>query len=238
MSVSFEKNGIVRASGETINPNLLINTDFHQTYQQTSGWDTTKNGTTLAYSWGGYNSGVANPSTVYHAHMYQFNGEWVYRYIRDADNSWLGISQGGLQNKLAASKTYTFSLDTYRTGGNTNTGGPYFRKTGSTTYGFHLGQFSATTELNKWVRFSWTFTTPADIDLSYSISWYIYGGGNVGTLYMRRPKLEVGDHATPWCLAESEGIVSSTGGFAEYTVNGSNPRVYKNIVEAKDFIEW
>lgn len=100
MSVSIQKSGIVSASGTTVNPNLLVNSDFHSTYQQTTGWDTTKNGTTLASSWGGYNSGVSNPGTVYHAHMKQFDGEWVYEYIRDANNSWLGISQGGLQSVI------------------------------------------------------------------------------------------------------------------------------------------
>jgi len=40
--------------------NLLVNTHFDSRYSQTTGWDTSKNGTLLADSWGGYNSGVAN----------------------------------------------------------------------------------------------------------------------------------------------------------------------------------
>ena len=74
MSVKFEKNGVIKTSGLSDNPNILINSDFHSLYNQTSGWDTTKNGTLLASSWGGYNSGVANPSTVYHAHITNFDG--------------------------------------------------------------------------------------------------------------------------------------------------------------------
>lgn len=222
-----------------MNPNLLINTNFSQTYQQTTGWDTAKNGTTLASSWGGYNSGVTNASTVYHAHLYQFNGEWVYRYLKTDAESWLGISQVGLQSKLALNKTYTFSVDVYRTGNNYLSGGLYSYKQGASSPGWHCTGISATTESNKWVRYSLTFTIPSDIDLSKNISWYMYGtsGGN-GTLYMRRPKLEIGDYVTPWCLSESEGIMSGSDGFVEYPVNNSTPRIYKNIVETKDFIEW
>lgn len=222
-----------------MNPNLVINTDFHNTYQQTTGWDTTKNGTTLASSWGGFNSGVANASTVYHAHMTQFQGEWVYVYIKDANNSWLGIAQGSLQSKLAANKTYTWTLEQYRTGNNYCTAGLYFYKTGATSANFHCGCPGYATELNKWVKCTTTFTLPLDIDLTKGVSMYIYGHANGnGTVYMRRPKLEVGDHSTPWCLAESEGIMSYVSGFAEYDVNGSDPRIYKNIVEVQDFIEW
>lgn len=49
--------------------NILINTHFDSQTTKTSGWDTTKNGTQMASSWGGFNGGVPNPSTVYHAHL-------------------------------------------------------------------------------------------------------------------------------------------------------------------------
>lgn len=241
IAVQFEKTGVVNASGETVNPNLLTNTDFSQTYQQTTGWDTTKNGTTLANSWGGYNSGVTNASTVYHAHLTSFQGETVYAYIRTADESWLGISQGGLQSKLVANTTYTWSLDQYMIGNNFCTAGVYFYKLGGTSAGFHAGCPGYATELNKWVRCVYTFTLPSDIDLSKNVSMYIYGhngdGNKQGTVYMKRPKLEIGSVATPWCPAESEGYVETNHGFVGLQSNG-NAKIYDDLVQGYDFIEW
>ena len=223
-----------------MNPNLLINTDFSQTYQQTTGWDTAKNGTTLASSWGGYNSGVTNASTVYHAHLAMFHGEQVYEYIKTDNEAWLGVSQGGLLRSLfELNKTYTFSVDIYRTGNNYLNGGFYSIKQGETNYNWHIGQFSSSNvEKNKWVRFTYTFTVPSNIDLSKNVYWYMYGmnGGN-GTMYMKRPKIEVGSVATPWCLSDSEGYTETQHGIVEYP-SESPSRVYTNIVKAKDFIEW
>ena len=89
--------------------NLLLNTHFDSRYSQTTGWDTSKNGTLLASSWRGYNAGVTNQATVYHAHLKKVNEEYVYEYITTSNESWLGISQGGLQSKLVAGTTYIFS---------------------------------------------------------------------------------------------------------------------------------
>lgn len=236
MSVKFEKNGIVGTSGLSDNPNLLINSDFHSLYNQTSGWDTTKNGTLLASSWGGYNSGVTNPSTVYHAHITNFDGQIVYDYTRTSNETWLGISQGGLQSKVAANTTYTWSLEQYRTGNNYCTAGLYFFKTGATSANFHSGCPGYATALNQWVRCVYTFTLPSDIDLSKNVSMYIYGHANGnGTVYMRHPKLEVGSVATPWCLAQSEGYGLNNHGFIE---SGSRMQTYKDYIQANEFIEW
>lgn len=192
------------------NLNMLTNTHFDNRYSQTSGWDTAKNGTLLANQWGGYNSGVSNASTVYHAHLKELNGEYVYEFIRDANNSWLGISQGGLQNKLTAGKTYTFSWEQFCvSGSNYNTGGLYYYKTGATSANFHLGSYSGSSgkKIGEWQRFSYTFTAPSDGDYSKSMAWYIYGHvGGSGTIYTRRPKLEEGAVATPWAPAMSDPI--------------------------------
>ena len=118
--MNITKQGLVNASGKEIGTNIVINSTFANTYQQTTGWDTSKNGTTLASSWGGYNSGVSNPSTVYHAHMKQFQGEWVYEYIRTSAESWLGIAQGGIQALILPNTTYTWSMDEYRPSGSNN----------------------------------------------------------------------------------------------------------------------
>ena len=206
--------------------NILINTHFDSQTTKTSGWDTTKNGTQMASSWGGFNGGVPNPSTVYHAHLKQINNEWVYEYIRTADESWLGISQGGLQSKLIAGKTYTFSWEEYRVEGNNYpTGGLYYFKTGATSANFHLGQFGGSNGnvLGKWRKFSYTFVAPTDGDYSKNMSWYIYGqsGGN-GKMYMRHPKLEEGSVATPWCPNSTDVLATTIelNGNVEYDVSG------------------
>ena len=205
--------------------NILLNTGFQARYTQSTGWDTTKNGTQLASSWGGYNSGVGNQATVYHAHLKEFNGEWVYEYIKTANESWLGISQGGLQSKLTAGKKYTFSWEQYSvSGSNYNHGGLYYYKTGATSANFHLGSFSGTGGITgQWKKFSYTFTAPSDADYSKNMSWYIYGmsGGN-GTLYMRHPKLEEGESATPWCPNSSDTLATTIGlnSTTEYDCSG------------------
>lgn len=240
MSVSISKQGIVSASGDMINPNILANSDFSSTYQQTTGWDTTKNGTTLATSWGGYNPGVSNPSTVYHAHMVQFQGEWVYVYIRTSAETWLGCSQGGLQTAIQPNTTYTWSIDEYRTSGSNNyiTAGLYYKKTADGSYGFHSGCPHGTGEdvFDKWVRRYYTFTTE-DVYTEVNISFYIYGqtGGN-GTVYMRKPKLEQGSIATPWTKKDLEGYSINNHGFVESQLGITS--VHKNYIESTEFIEY
>lgn len=240
MSVQVYKTGIVQASGEIINANLLKNSNFATTYQQTTGWDTSKNGTTLASNWGGYNSGVPNSSTVYHAHMVQFQGEWVYVYIRTSAESWLGISQGGLQSEIKANTTYTWSIDEYRTSGSNNyiTAGIYYKRTSSDSNGFHSGCPHGTGEdvFDKWVRRYYTFTT-GDVYTSSAINFFIYGhSGGTGTVYMRRPKLEVSSLPTSWELTNAEGYSITNHGFTEDS-DVINTQFAKNYINATDFIE-
>lgn len=196
--------------------NILVNTHFDSRYTQSTGWDTTKNGTQLASSWGGYNGGVSNSSTVYHAHLKEFNGEWVYEYIKTANENWLGISQSGLQSKLTAGKTYTFSWEEYHVDGtNRVSTGLYYYKTGATSANFHLGIREAAEvirEIGRWQKYTYTFTAPSDADWSKNMTWYIYGhyNGN-GTFYVRHIKLEEGPVATPWCPNSADALATTMG---------------------------
>ena len=196
--------------------NILVNTHFDSHYTQSTGWDTTKNGTQLASSWGGYNGGVSNSSTVYHAHLKKFNGEWVYEYIKTANENWLGIYQSGLQSKLTAGKTYTFSWEEYHVNGINRVGtGLYYYKTGATSANFHLGireSAEVIREIGRWQKYIYTFTAPSDADWSKNMTWYIYGhyNGN-GTFYVRHIKLEEGSVATPWCPNSSDAFATTMG---------------------------
>ena len=196
------------------NPNILHNTDFTQTYAQTTGWNTSKNGTILASYWGGYNPGVANASTCYHAHLEQMDGEYVYKYVRESE-TWLGIQQSdNLRTRIAKNTVYTFSVDQLITDGSNNflTGGLYYYNTAGTR-NFNLGQFNFSgKDKGRWVRCTYTFTIPSDIDLTKEVLWYIYGhGSGAGTVYMRHPKLELGNHATPWCPYSADPAYAAMG---------------------------
>lgn len=237
MSVDIYKTGVIQASGENMKANLLQNTTFERKSTVTA-WNQEKNGTLTAWNWGGYNSGVSNPTTVYHAHLTLFNGEYVYRYIRTADETWLGISQGGLQSVIQPNTIYTWSIDEYRPTGANNyiTAGLYYKKTSDGSYNFHSGcpHGDGRDLRDQWVRRKFTFTT-GDVYTGSSIIFYIYGysGGN-GTIYMRRPKLEVNSFATAWTPHTSEGYVEGIHGFSE---QGNEAKIFKNYVEAKEFIE-
>ena len=181
--------------------NLFKNSFFSDKATRTN-WDTSKNGTYEARNWGGYNGGVANPTTVYHAHLKEFQGEWVYEYIKTSAESWLGVSQGGLQSYIEPNTTYTWSIDEYRTSGSSNyiTAGLYYKRNSSDSYGFYCGctHGDGRDVYDEWVRRTYTFTT-GDIYTGANMLFYIYGtGAGNGTIYMRRPKLEKGDHATVW----------------------------------------
>ena len=240
MSVSFNKSGIITTSCEQINPNLLINTDFEDKNTVTA-WNQDKNGMLTATNWGGYNAGVKNPTTVYHAHLIMMNGEYVYQYTRTADETWLGVSQNGLQTLLQANTTYTWSIDEYRPTGANNyiTAGLYYYKESGGTRGFWAGYPHGTGDdvRDQWVRRYYTFTVE-EILLNQNVQFYIYGhSGGQGTVYMRRPKLEIGDKPTPWVPSSSEGYASSSHGFIQ-SVSSLNTSIYENFIESINFIEY
>ncbi len=238
MSVQFYKTGIIQVSGEYTNANLLKNTDFSLQTTNFTTWDTEKNGTHYATNWGGYNGGVTNPTTCYHAHLVLFQGEWVYQYTRDTE-TWLGISQSGLQSVIQPNTTYTWSIDEYRPTGANNyiTAGIYYKKTSDGSNGFHSGcpHGDGLNLRDQWVRRKYTFTT-GEVYTGAGISFYIYGYyGGTGTIYMRRPKLEINSIATPWTPHSSEGYVEGAHGFAE---QGNIMKIFENHIETNEFIEY
>ena len=235
----IDKKGIWHATGILSGQNLLINSDFHNRSTQGT-WDTSLNGTLVAANWGGYNGGVSNPTTGYHAHLYLLNNEYVYRYV-DTNGRWLGVSQGGLQSKLKANTAYTFTVNQMRPTGSTTYlwGGLYYYATGATSASFGIGQFSGASETkyDQWTKLVYHFTTPSNIDLTKGVSWYIYGhhsGG--GTVYMRHPKIEQSSTFTPWGLNTSEDYDLLTHGFVEEPYKEAHIH-NKEYIEANQFYE-
>ena len=238
MGVNFTKSGIAVASGDIVNPNILTNSDFSSRYQQTTGWDTTKNGTLLATGWYGYNSGVANQATCYHAHLTWFQGEYVYVFIRDTE-TWLGINKNSLQSYISKNTTYTWSLEEYRVSGSNNyinAGLYYYNNAG--TRGFHSGNVRGNGDdgFDKWNKKYYTFTIGEDIQLTKEVVFYIYGyNGGSGTVYVRHPKLEASSTPTPWVKAASEGYTTTNHGFVE---TGDKMSVYDGHIETSEIIEY
>lgn len=165
----------------TIEPkeNFLINGTFSKTVTGTAG----KNKGIYATHWSGYNGGIANPSTNYHAYVNetafpQFN---VLEYNEsDGTRHWKGINQILVEQlpyiKNSKSDLY-ISMDVRATMlGEKNFiyGGMYYKnKAGVTT--FHDGHFRITpTEANKWQRLMAKVPFDRSDVVWDSISFYIY----------------------------------------------------------------
>lgn len=205
-SVITNDGGIVSSGGSGIN--LFYNSSFSKRTTQTE-WNTELNGNYVANNWGGYNGGVKNPADVYHAHLYELDGEWVYRYVND-DSEWLGITQGVTPDITPGNK-YTFSCDIRRPAGSNASikCGLYATLVGETKASFNSGGTVTleNTLYDTWERVSFTFTANKNIDTSITMGFYIYGHyGDNGIVYMRKPKLEAGDVATAWSLSPSDNI--------------------------------
>lgn len=183
--------------------NYLINSDFSKTETKTAE---AKNPNLYPASWGSYNSGISNPTTNYHAHI--DNDTFGYNVVEfnesDGTRHWKAISQGGQNTRISTSGTFTFSVDMFATeSGAKLFGGFYYYAQGGTSPKFHSGQFkieSADIPVNEWGRCSVQCQLGDNVDLSKSVSFYIYGYGfsSNAILYIKKAKLEFGNKPTDW----------------------------------------
>lgn len=184
--------------------NLLPNGDF--CYYSTSnsiGWDNALNGTYVITNWGsGYNAGVSEPSKGYHAHLNITKFSFPVLELTNKNSTvgqskrWLGISTSVYQKeKLMPGCRYTFSADLMvDTKGMVIHGGVYSTKKGQNNANFNSTSYSLTnSSLNQWQRVSFTFTLDKDIDLTKSVSFYIYGySGAEGIAWVKNVSLQSG----------------------------------------------
>lgn len=184
--------------------NHITNGDFRFYTTGTSiGWDNALNGNYVISNWGsGYNSGVSAPTTGYHAHLntakFGFpvlelvNKNSVINQLR----RWLGIATALYEKtKLVSGAKYTFSADLMiDTVGAVIHGGVYSYKKGQSSPNFSSGQYRLTASgINKWERVSYIFTLDNDIDLTKTVTFYIYGySGAEGICWVKNVSLQKG----------------------------------------------
>lgn len=195
--------------------NLLPNGDFrYYSTNNTIGWDNALNGTYVITNWGtGYNSGVAEPSKGYHAHLNTAKFGFPVLELINKNSTvgqakrWLGICTSVYQKeKLIPGACYTFTTDLMvDTTGMTIHGGVYSTKKGQSNANFSSTSYSKTTSsLNQWQRVSFTFTLDKDIDLTKSVSFYIYGySGTEGIAWVKNVSLQLGTKGT-WVRCQAD----------------------------------
>lgn len=187
------------ASGGT---NLLFNSDFSRTSEQDSG--TNKHENIYATRWGGYNSGITNPTTSYHAHVNDDTFGYNVMEFNESDGTrnWKGISQNLSTIKYVAD-SYILSFDAYATGnGGQVYGGFYYTKSGDTAISCGSGQYKVTNlPINQWGRCFVKVPLNNNVDFSKSIHFYVYSynfSKNI-IVYIKNLKLEEGYTPTAWC---------------------------------------
>lgn len=195
---------------QTGSRNFLRNGNFAET--TTSPGNTNKHHNLYPLGWGGYNGGIDNPTTSWHAHIDNttFGFNVVEFNESDGNRNWKGIAVS--PDFIFIEKVdqeYRLSVDVYATGSGTRlTGGFYYCKKGESTQDFHAGRFEIhPKETNKWVRMSVAVPLNDDIDLkSKKTNLYIYGYSFTSNaiLYIKDVALTTGNKTADWTPAPEE----------------------------------
>lgn len=189
--------------------NFLLNGDFGSVFTNNNSTDKHEN--TYALNWGGYNSGIDNPTTSYHAHVdtSTFGYNVVEFNESNAIRNWKAISQS-LGSRFIIDANYRVSVDIYVTGSGAKLfGGFHYTKKGGTTANFHSGQFAfsiGSLTTNKWHRLSCNVPYPTDVDTDKNISFYVYGYGFTANtiMYLRNISLNQSTQTTDWTPAPED----------------------------------
>ncbi|MDD7565638.1 MAG: phage tail spike protein [Streptococcus suis] len=194
--------------------NLLINSQFDRTIVRNSF---TVNGVTYnqgAQDWGSYNSGIQNPTTVFHAYVADAAGRSNVGVFNESNGgrNWKGFSQEVLARLPQTTNDFTFSVDCYATGSGIKLFGGlyYYDKSGARN--FHAGEFNLNVKvINNWHRLDVNVPFDADkCDFTKSILFFIYGYDFTtnSILYIDNVQLETGTVATAHRLSQAEIALS------------------------------
>lgn len=207
-SVITNDGGIVSAGGS--GKNLLINSNFAKYYIGDSFTvnDITYN--TYANGYGGYNVGIDNPKTNYHAYLDTKTNHIVFDETNGSKN-WKGISPDNSTFPALVDKnitSLTLSMQTKASDSGTYVfGGFYYTKKGGTDRAFHAGQFNELPPKGE-ARISTVVKLGSDVDWSKDVRLFIYGYGfrTNSKLEIWDLKLEEGDVATEWSPAPEDKL--------------------------------
>lgn len=208
MSVSIGKNGVVSASGNGVNSNLILDSST-----VTSG----SNGAniTRSYEADGSIKIIASSS----------NGNYAS----------LGFARNSNENvgaNMSVGDPYTISCDAKIESGTVL---PTLFINGGNGYK-QLKPVNGTIIMGEWMRVFYTSTWNAPGTSYGNISLHLGFGDAIGTYYFKNFKLEKGSVPTPWIPNETDyGAVPTQHGFAE---QDNLMKVYEDYITTTEFIEY
>jgi hypothetical protein len=159
----------------------------------------------------GYNGGVSNPSTGYHAYWKVIDDiPTMVMQDLNGNHRWLGIASTGksLTSFIGAGNKYTVSFEAKSdVVGKKMSSGLHYKLTSASSNAFNDGTV-AFTLTQEWTKYSYTKTLSSSANISSKDDKiYVYGHdkGPEGTVYVRNVQLEVNDHATPYSIGTRMG---------------------------------
>jgi hypothetical protein len=209
------------------------------------GWDSALHADAVNVTgWtNGHNPGVGSPTLGYHAHWKNIEGipTMVFPKLNYLVNGlsatrWLGIcSSGNLNGIIGASTTYTISFEAMADSpGRTIYGGYYYAIDNSSKRDFHDGSFYAQNiPVGTWKKYSFTFTTKANLTTNQTSSVYFYGNdGSNGIAYVRNPQIEIGNVChdyNPGAKGQEMFVYDSSGYGYNATITGQLQSASSNV---------
>jgi len=230
----YDKNNTIKSwkgaptTNDTINPTM---SGGGTPGDYAPGWDTAlhPNATTCTTWAGGYNSGVGNVDSGYHAQLvYEGqDGGLCQKHIDrndlyGYDHRWLGISINlGTPASLGWDSGDEITLSWDQKADDTGKGGRcgfyHYRVTeGTQSFEDNISPTLVVAEENVWERRSFTSTITSNWDLTQDVRIYCYGnnGGTNATLWIENVQAEIKGFATPFVdgtRSNTEAIKDLTG---------------------------
>lgn len=212
-----------------ITPFPILNEAYKTPGSYAPGWDASIHSNAIAVTnWGnGYNSGVTNASSQYHAYwMYDEDSSTPICCFRDLPNpnvnntrpGWLGVSRNlGTPNDLNWTVGTYVSISVLAKSSVLNRGldfGIYHTEGTSSTFNGSKKTIYCS-KINEWEVLSFTFQVTSNWVLTANAAIYIYGtgAGASGISYWKYAQVEVKDHPTPIINGQNSPTIFDCSGF-------------------------